>query len=528
MAMVEAAQPIEFQDTGGALSIRNLSKSFGGAKALNGIDLEIANGEIHGLLGQNGSGKSTLVKILAGVHAPDPGASLTLHGKPVPLPLRAGAFRHLGLSFVHQNLGLVPSLSVLENLRVGPLISPDRLFINWSRERAAAQAAFARFEIAIDPGARLSSLSQTDRALVAIVRAFEEVRASGAVTGHPGLLLLDEPTPFLPREGVEKLFTLMRAIVAQGASVIFISHDIDEILEITDRATILRDGNLAGHFVTRTATRDSIVEAIVGRRIQKFRSETPAQKAERPVSAVFDGVSGEGLKSCSFTLHEGEVVGLTGLIGSGYERVPYFAFGAAKAENGTLTLSGARIDLTAMRPKAAIDKGMALLPGDRQNQSGVGALPIADNLMLLDLERFRRFGLLDRGKLTRRSAEIGKEFELRPNNPALPLSALSGGNAQKVLLAKWMKLNPKLLMLDEPTQGVDVGARQQIFGAIRAATAQGMAVLCASSDYEQLAEICDRVLIFARGAIIAELTGDDITKDHIAERCYGSGEIENE
>jgi ribose transport system ATP-binding protein len=519
--------PAPAQTVSSALAITDLSKSFGGAKALNGISLEVAHGEIHGLLGQNGSGKSTLVKILAGVHAPDAGI-LTLNGRPVSLPLRPGAFRHLGLSFVHQNLGLIPSLTVLENLRIGPLTANERPFINWSRERDLAAGAFERFGIEIDPAVRLSTLNQTNRALVAIVRAFEDISAARTATGQPGLLLLDEPTPFLPREGVEKLFALMRQIVAQGTSVIFISHDIDEIMDITDRATILRDGNVVGNLVTKDSSRDDFVESILGRRIQRNNTdEKPLRSHDQPVLAFFDKISGDGLKSCSFQIHAGEIVGMTGLIGSGYERVPYLTFGAAKAVSGALTLDGKRYDLPSMRPKSAIHAGIALLPADRQNESGVGALPIADNILLLDLRRFLRHGLLDRAAMRRSAREISGEFEVRPNNPSLPLSALSGGNAQKVLLAKWMKQNPKLLMLDEPTQGVDIGARRQIFSAIRAAAADGASVLCASSDFEQLAEICDRVLIFARGVIVDELVGDEISKDSIAERCYGSVSLKN-
>ena len=229
-----------------ALEIRDLSKRFGGAIALDGVALSVRRGEVHGLLGQNGSGKSTLIKILSGFHAPEPGARLTLYGREVTLPLPPGEFRKLGLAFVHQHLGLIPSLSVMENICLSDFAAETRWRIDWRKETARIRGIFAEYDLAIDPEARISDLPQVDRCLVAIVRAIEEVRANQASHGGDGILVLDEPTPFLPRQGVERLFALVRQVVAKGASVIFVSHDVDEILEITDRATVLRDGRVAG------------------------------------------------------------------------------------------------------------------------------------------------------------------------------------------------------------------------------------------------------------------------------------------
>src|SRR5580700_2216437 len=251
------------------LHVTDIAKSFGGAKALAGISFEVLPGEVHGLLGKNGSGKSTLVRILAGFHAPDPGGKLKFNGKTVDLPLKPGDFRRLGMSFVHQNLGLVPSLTVLENLRFADLTTKPTPLINWRSERKAAADALGRFGLAIDPDERVGRLSPVERALLAIVRAFEEIRAECSATGKPGLVLLDEPTPFLPREGVDKLFGLMRSIAATGSSVIFISHDIEEVLTITDRVTVLRDGLVAGELKTIDATHDQVVELIVGRSLAK-------------------------------------------------------------------------------------------------------------------------------------------------------------------------------------------------------------------------------------------------------------------
>ncbi len=504
------------------LKLTDITKSFGGEKALSGVSFQVAPGEVRGLLGKNGSGKSTLVKILAGFHVPDPGGSLEFNGTPVPLPLKPGDFRRLGMSFVHQNLGLVPTLTVLENLRFAHLTTARRATINWRAERAAARDALARFELAIGTEQRIDRLTPVERALLAIVRAFEEIRAEREATGRPGLVLLDEPTPFLPREGVEKLFGLVRQIAASGSSVIFISHDIEEVMTITDTVTVLRDGMVAGELVTARATHDQVVEMIVGRSLAKIAHASHTAAVHTPFVAVED-LAGKILKPTGLAIGKGEILGVTGLIGSGYEEVPYLLFGARPSRSGTIGFDGAApLPLAQMSPQRAIALDMALLPGDRQGASGVDSLPVVDNMFLPDIGRFFRAGRLSRGAMLKEALALGSRYEVKPNDPAVKLSTLSGGNAQKVLIARWMNRNPKLLLLDEPTQGVDVGTRVQIFAAIREAARAGMSVLCASSDAEQLAEICDRVLVFAKGRVVRKITGQGLTKDGIAEACYAS------
>lgn len=511
------------------LSLRNLVKTFGGAHALRGVSLDVMPGEVHGLLGKNGSGKSTLVKILAGFHTPDPGGTLRFNGEAVALPLSPGDFRRIGMSFVHQNLGLVPSLTVLENLRFAELTTRRTLRIDWRAEQRATREALARFGLSLDPGERIDRLTPVERALLAIVRAFEEIRHASEATGKPGLLLLDEPTPFLPREGVEQLFGLIRSITAGGSSVVFISHDIDEVLQITDRMTVLRDGEVAGELTTAEATRDQVVEMIVGRRLAREVRRHPARDLAAPIFARLEAVGGRMLEPSTIEIRRGEVLGLTGLIGSGYEEIPYLVFGARPVRCGTISIEGGPpLDLAAMTPARAIGMDFALLPGDRQGASGVDSLKIVDNLFLPDIDRFFGRGRLDNAGMVREARALGTAYEVRPNDPHLKLSALSGGNAQKVLVARWMNRTPKLLLLDEPTQGVDVGTRQQLSATIRAAAAKGMSIVCASSDAEQLADICDRVLIFARGRVCDEIAGDGLTKESIAAACYTSISLDSE
>jgi ribose transport system ATP-binding protein len=504
------------------LSVSNISKTFGGAKALQNVSFKVMPGEVHGLLGKNGSGKSTLVKILAGFHAPDEGGTLEFNGERVSLPLRPGDYRRLGMAFVHQNLGLIPSLTVLENLRLVPLTTGKSVYIDWPAQDRATRQALARFGLDIDPGERVDRLTPVQRALLAIVRAFEEIEASRAITGRPGLVLLDEPTPFLPAAGVAQLFAMVRSITRSGSSVIFISHDIDEVMEITDSITVLRDGLMAGELTRAAASHETIVKMIVGRSLSK--TERPSGPAiARPVYARISGLAGKMLQPSDIDVGRGEILGLTGLIGSGYAEVPYLVFGAHAARCGTIAVNGgSAIEQTTLSPKTAIDMGFALLPGDRQGASGVDSLPIVDNMFLPDVSRFFKRGFMRNGAMVREAKALGTTYEVRPNDPGLKLSALSGGNAQKVLIARWMNRSPSLLLLDEPTQGVDVGTRQQIFAALRAAATKGMSVICASSEAEQLAEICDRVLVFSKGSICTELSGDAVTKDGISEACYAT------
>jgi ribose transport system ATP-binding protein len=481
----------------------------------------VVPGEVHGLLGENGSGKSTLIKVLAGYHAPDAG-ELEVDGEPVRLPLRPGQFRQLGMSFVHQDLGLVLSLTALENLRVGELASSrNRWGISWSRERRRARETFARYGVRIDPGRKVVDLRPVERALLAIVRAVEEMRSAAGERGAGGLLVLDEPTVFLPREGTEQLFSLVREIAASGSSVLFVSHDLDEVREITDRVTVLRDGRAVGTVVTREASRELLVEMIVGRRLEELAAEHHDLTA-RAADVAVEGLTGGSVRNVSLELHAGEVVALTGLLGSGFDELPYLLFGARRADAGALRLGEQLYDVARLTPAAALAAGIALLPADRQRDGAVGSLPVQDNITLPVLDTYFNGVALERRRLAGGAARLLREFDVRPADPRMPYGALSGGNQQKALLAKWLQTRPKLLLLHEPTQGVDVGARQQIFALVRQAADAGVYVLCASSDYEQLALICDRVLVFGRGRVARQLVGAQVTKERIIEQSYAA------
>ncbi len=503
-----------------ALSITGLSKRFGGALALEDVALQVRRGEVHGLLGSNGSGKSTLIKVLAGFHAPEPGAEVRLYGRLAPLPIPGAQVRALGLAFVHQNLGLIGSLSVTENLRLGVLATGQAWRIDWGREHDRAAAVFAGYGLALDPRSEVARLSPVQQALLAIVRAVEDLKAA---SGEPGVLVLDEPTPFLPAAGVEQLFGLVRACVRDGASVVFVSHDIDEVRQITDRATILRDGRVIDTVVTGQTSHEGFVQRIVGRSMKAYGGALKSRPAG--VAVAVEALSGTGVGPVALRLARGEIVGLTGLIGSGYDAVPALLYGARRASAGRIMLDGHWRPLSRMEPPAALAQGIVYLPADRLGAAGIGSLPVADNLGLPVLDRLRRrLGLFARD-IAAHALQLGAAAGVRPNAPEMPLSALSGGNAQKALLAKWLQLEPRLLLLDEPTQGVDVGARQDIWDALDRAAAGGASIVIGSTDYEQLALLCHRVLVFSRGQVLHELTGADLTKERIAEACFRSSSL---
>jgi ribose transport system ATP-binding protein len=503
------------------LEVRDLSKHFGGARALDRASLEIKAGEVHGLLGENGSGKSTLIKVLAGFHVPEAG-ELYVNGRPIAFPLHTGQFRELGMSFVHQDLGLLPSLTVIENLRIAELSSRKyRWHIPWRSERRRARSIFARYQFHVDPAAPVFTLKPIERAILAIIRAVEELRAGDQARGAHGLLVLDEPTVFLPKVDVDRLFRLVRDIVAGGDSVLFVSHDLDEVSDITDRITVLRDGRNVGTVVTSEATQAVLVELIIGRRLGSLSRDHESSTKSNVYLRV------RGLQSCAFEMltfeaSKGEVLGLTGLAGSGFEEVPYLLFGAVKPGGGRLELDGNDLDLVQMTPKRAVGLGLAFVPADRQRDGAVASLPIVDNMTLQVLEEFFNNMFLHRRGMRARTSQLMTTYDVRPAKPRLMYSSLSGGNQQKALLAKWMQTDPSLLLLHEPTQGVDVGARHQIFRLMRRVASSGACVICASSDYEQLAAVCDRVLIFDRGSIVQELSGQDVTKERIAEQSYHS------
>ncbi len=508
------------------LYMKNISKSFGATRALRNVDLAIFPGEIHGLLGQNGCGKSTLIKILAGYHEPDRGGGqLWINGDQVELPIPPGGFKQHGISFVHQDLGLIPDLSVLDNWTVNKVALQRSFKLNWRKQRELAENTLHKYGLDIDTRIPVSRLGPVEKAMFAIVKAVVALNENAVVREkNRGLLILDEPTVFLPRAEIDQLFTLVRNIASEGLSVMFVTHDIDEVLELTDRYTVLRDGLNVGVGTTKTSNKDKIIEMILGKKLQKYqinREEKYDEKFAGQGKSCFTAIKGLIVDNIDFVVHSGEILGITGLVGSGFEELPYLLYGASQYQRGVIDLFGDKVNLSRYTPANAARDGISLIPADRAGAGGIGGLTVADNVNMQVLDRFNSWKLQRKG-LRNNALKALHEYDVRPQNPELGFSQLSGGNQQKALLAKWLQDEPKLLILHEPTQGVDVGSRQQIYQHISRVAKEGAAVICCSSDYEELSQICDRVIVLGRGRISCELSGSLISKENIATMCYTS------
>jgi ribose transport system ATP-binding protein len=503
-----------------ALEVHDISKAFGATRALTEASFTVRASTVHGLLGENGSGKSTLVKILSGYHAPDDG-SVNAWGEEVRLPLRPGEYRQIGLTFVHQSLGLSPALSVTENLLVGDLTQPRRALIRWGRERRGARQMLAAYGLDLDPAQPVEGLSRSQQAMLAIVRAAEEFR-TGDGGWRPGLLVLDEPTASFTLPEKEWLYKTIRSLTANGGAVLLISHDIDEILEITDEVTVLRDGRVQATRTTAGVTGAELAELIVGREIlAAARAEQGGRDAVRGgLVARVAGLEGDVVHGVGLEVAAGEVLGLTGLAGSGFEEILPLMFGADRALDGRLEIDGRQHELRRMTPATAVRLGIAMVPADRERAGCVLDLSIRDNVTLCSLAGHRTPVGLSRRSMSVSATRAVATYGVRASGVTAAVGTLSGGNQQKVLIGKWLATGPQLLLLQEPTVGLDVGARVDIFRLVRGAAAEGRGVICASSDWEQLAEICDRVLIVAHGAIAASVSGGALTESAIGHACY--------
>ena len=497
--------------------LRNISKRFGGEQALNSVDIDVRGGEVHGLLGPNGSGKSTLIKILSGYHAAEPGAELMIHGQPQPLPLTSTAFRRLGFSFVHQDLGLIPSLSVLENLCIDDITSAGWR-IHWRSLARHARTLLAEFGLDVDPKATISELPPWHRPLIAVVRAIGTMRAAMAdAPGRRGALILDEPSARMSEDTVGHLLDVIRSVADPGHGVLLVSHDLDEIFSVTDRVTVLRDGKVVGALATAETSRAQLVDLIVGgsRRPGPARVGPLTGPSAAATDIEISGLRGAAVRDFSFRFRPGEIVGVTGLVGSGFDDVGALLFGDRRAVAGILRVGERQELLSRMTPDRAVGAGMALVPPDRLSQGCIPELTVAENIAMPALDSFTAGGAIRRRKMDRQVAAWAGQLGVTPANPELTLSSLSGGNQQKVLLAKWLQLHPRLLIAIEPTQGVDVGARAEIFSLLKDYATHGCAILCCSTDTDQLAELCDAVCVMHSGRLGQVLRGGDITRERI-------------
>ncbi|MBS1895075.1 MAG: sugar ABC transporter ATP-binding protein [Actinobacteria bacterium] len=512
-------------ETGGtgaetALSIRNLSKAFPGTLALDRVSLDIRPGEIHALVGHNGSGKSTLIKILSGTETPDPGSEITVKGKALPASSPHESFL-AGCRFVHQDLGLVDAFSVADNISLVGGWSTRMATIQNAKTRRRAVDALATLGLAIDPDRLVSELSPAQRTGVAVARALQhDDRAETA------LLVLDEPTATLPLAEVEKLHELIRTVAAQGVAVLFVSHRLEEVLELSNRVTVFRNGKNVFTRPTGELSHADIVTAMLGFELKQVVAPAADERKERSAGPIFEvaGLSSHVLRNINFELYAGEIVGIAGIEGSGRDDLFPALFGALERHGGTVSVRGATIE--EIGPRASIRAGISYVPADREHLASLPGLSARENVTVADLPSITRAGAVRRGA---EKAEVNAWFErldVRPSN-ALEASfeSFSGGNRQKLVLARALRCDPAVMLLEEPSQGVDVGAQARLHREIIDFAERGGGVLVSSADAEELSRLCGRVMVIRGGQIVAELRSDQISDSSISHALFAGTEV---
>ncbi|WP_308367972.1 MULTISPECIES: sugar ABC transporter ATP-binding protein [unclassified Microbulbifer] len=486
------------------LSLSKVEKRYPGVKALDGVDFHLRAGEIHALLGENGAGKSTLVKVMTGALEGD-GGSMTYLGEPLRLKSTAQA-QARGISTVYQEVNLLPNLSVAQNIYLGR--EPKKFgLIDWKRIHRQSAELLKRFALDIDVSRPLSSYSVAVQQLVAIARG---------VDMSAKVLVLDEPTASLDAGEVQQLFGVMRELKAKGIGIVFITHFLDQVYSVCDRITVLRNGTLVGEFETASLSREELVAHMLGKELQReaHRGEAREQREEGEALLSLQGVSVRGsLGETDLTVNRGEAVGLAGLLGSGRTEVCRAVFGVDKKSSGSIIFNGR--ERSFKQPADAIAAGLALCPEDRKTSGIVGPLSIRENIALAVQARrgwWRPMGRAEQQKLAERFIA---ELQIATPDADKPIEQLSGGNQQKVILARWLATDPQLLLLDEPTRGVDIGAHAEILKLIKKLCSEGMSLLVTSSELEELVAFSDRVAVMRDRRKVAEIKGEDISESNI-------------
>jgi ribose transport system ATP-binding protein len=487
------------------LAVRGVSKQFGGTQALNDVSMHLKAGEILALLGENGAGKSTLIKILAGVYSLDKG-EIFFRGAEAA----AGSLRRLPIAFIHQDLGLIDWMTVAENICLTLGFPRRRGLVDWNAAHIRAAAALEKLGADIDPGLRIQSLSRTEKSLVAIARA---------LAADAEILVLDEPTASLPADEVVRLFTALRRLRARGVGMLYVSHRLDEVFEIADRMVVLRDGRVAGERVVKETTPDETILLIVGREpSQVFRR--PAERYGSP-RLELDQLMVDAIGPVDCKIHAGEIVGFVGLRGAGQESVGRALFGVVPAASGRIILDGNVV--AAASPRQAMGYGVNLVCADRTGESIMPNLTVRENLFLNPVAAgLSPFSVLAPGREGRAARELGGQVGLRPNDPNLAIELLSGGNQQKVVVGRWLHLAAKVYVFEDPTAGVDVGAKAEIYRLFDVALRAGAAILIVSTDFEEVANVCHRALVFDRGRVVAELSAADLSVENLLAAASAS------
>ncbi|PXW35994.1 UNVERIFIED_CONTAM: monosaccharide ABC transporter ATP-binding protein (CUT2 family) [Williamsia faeni] len=492
-----------------ALTISGLSKTFGGQRALSDVDLLLAPGEIRGLVGQNGCGKSTLIKVLAGYHDPDEGAEIKVTGHELHLGL-PGSGEAAGLRFVHQELGLVDSLDVVDNLALGHGYKTTSFgTIDVRAERAQAKTALAELGFDLNLKKLASDLTMSERTMLAVARAVQ------GRAGEANVLVLDEPTANLPAAEAVRLFDLVRRIRDRGVAVLFVSHHLHEVFSLCDSVTVMRDGKVVTTRKLEGLDEPGLVELMIGRRVDEFLADPEGETTDftgEPVLEV-SGLTCGAVDDLSFTIRAGEVLGIAGITGSGREEMVPALFGA-ETRGGTVVVEGKEVGNG--RPDLAMAAGMGCVPAERLSNAAFTSASLRENVSVADPWAYTKGGML---RVKREKSDVATWLErlgVRPTGDTeRHLGTLSGGNQQKVVLARWLRRKPRVLLLDEPTQGVDIGAKADIHTLVDEAAQAGAAVLVVSTDHGELARLCDRVIVLSVGRVVDDFSRPRIDPDRL-------------
>ncbi len=494
------------------LSMRNISKSFPGVRALQNVDFTLCKGEIHALMGENGAGKSTLIKVFTGVYPKDSG-QIHIAGQQKEITVKSPQdAQNLGISTVYQEITLCPNLSVAENMFIG---RGNYRFVNWRAQIKKTTDILGKLNIPARATQPLSTCSLAVQQMVAIARA---------VDMDCKVLILDEPTSSLDEHEVEKLFTLMRELKSRGVGIIFITHFLDQVYEICDRITVLRNGELIGAYEIKDLPRVQLISKMMGKELDDIsemqnRKVLPADTDATPVFEAFGLSSAEGTKAFDFKIHKGEVNGFTGLLGSGRSESVRAIFGADRISGGEVKINGATVKIN--KPKDAMKHGIGYLPEDRKQDGIVEDLSVRDNIILaLQVMKgfFRPFSKAEAEAFADRYIKL---LGIKTASSETPIKSLSGGNQQKAILARWLLTNPKYLILDEPTRGIDVGTKVEIQKLVLKLAEDGVSVTFISSEIEEMLRTCSRLIVMRDRSIVGELRGEDMTQAKIMHTIAG-------
>ncbi len=498
------------------LKMRNIQKNFPGVRALQGVDFTLCQGEIHALMGENGAGKSTLIKVLTGVYSKD-GGQIFIQGKENPIEIHSPQeAQKNGISTVYQEITLCPNLTVAENMYIG---RTKGVFQNWKKMNADADKILQSLDIPARATQQLASCSIAVQQMVAIARA---------VDMECKVLILDEPTSSLDEQEVEKLFALMRDLKARGVGIIFVTHFLDQVYEVCDKITVLRDGKLVGEYEIQDLPRVQLVSKMLGKELDDLsdiKSEQVPYEEEKDIKPVFEVeglASNEGIKPFDFYIKKGEVNGFTGLLGSGRSECVRAIFGADRVISGTVKKNGEIIKIS--KPIDAMKKGIGYLPEDRKRDGIVGDLSVRDNIILALQVMKGFFKPFSKAEAYKFADEYIKLLGIKTASADTPIKSLSGGNQQKVILARWLLTHPEYLILDEPTRGIDVGTKIDIQKLVLKLASEGMSITFISSETDEMLRTCSRLVVMRDRKVVGELTGSDLTQSKIMSTIAGGEE----